>query len=46
MPAPLLVLVDPRAQRRSAIRQRSASIGVGVVIALACAIPYVLTLPH
>jgi hypothetical protein len=47
MPAhPFLVLVDPRAQHRAAVRQRVLSVSLGMVIAGASAIPFVLTLGH
>lgn len=42
--SPFLVLVDPRAQRRTVVRQRFLSFAVGLALAGACAIPYVLTL--
>ncbi|MET0590010.1 MAG: hypothetical protein ABWZ77_02435 [Naasia sp.] len=47
MPAsPTLVLVDPRAQRRSAVRQRVLSIAVGMLVAGASAIPWALSFVH
>lgn len=47
MPAsPVLVLVDPRAQHRAAVRQRIVSVSLGMLIAGASAIPFVLTLEH
>jgi hypothetical protein len=47
MPAsPFLVLVDPRAQQRAYVRQRVLSIAVGMVIAGASAIPFLLSLGH
>jgi hypothetical protein len=42
--SPVPVLVDPRAQRRAAVRQRLVSLAVGFGVATASAIPYALTL--
>ncbi|MBW4043180.1 MAG: hypothetical protein HIU86_13850 [Acidobacteria bacterium] len=39
-----LVLVDPRAQQRAHVRQRVLSIAVGMLIAGAGAVPFVLSL--
>jgi hypothetical protein len=45
MPAsPSLVLVDPRARHRAHLRQRLLSIALGVLVAGASAIPFVLSL--
>jgi hypothetical protein len=43
---PLLVLVDPRAQHRAAIRQRLLSALLGVLLAGASAVPLLLELGH
>lgn len=41
--APLLVLVDPRAQQRAAVRQRILSIALGMLVAGASAVPFLLS---
>ena len=47
MPAsPFLTLVDPRAQQRAHVRQRVLSITVGMVIAGASAVPFLLSFGH
>jgi hypothetical protein len=47
MPAsPVLVLVDPKAQQRAFVRQRVLSVAVGMVIAGASAVPFLLSLGH
>jgi hypothetical protein len=43
--SPSLVLVDPAATERASHRQRVLSITVGIAVAAASAIPFVLTLP-
>jgi hypothetical protein len=41
---PYLVLVDPRAQQRAHARQRVLSIAVGMLVAGASAVPFLLSL--
>jgi hypothetical protein len=41
---PFLTLVDPRAQQRAALRQRVLSISIGMVIAGASAVPFLISL--
>lgn len=43
-PSPALTLVDPRAQQRAYVRSRVLSASIGVVIAGASAVPFVLML--
>ena len=43
---PFLVLVDPRAQQRAAVRQRVLSIAVGMTVAGASAVPFLLSFTH
>ena len=47
MPAsPFLTLVDPRAQHRALVRQRVLSIAVGMIVAGASAVPFVMSFGH
>ena len=41
---PVLTLVDPRAQQRAQLRQRVLSTAVGMSIAGASAVPFLITL--
>ncbi len=43
---PFLVLVDPRALQRAHVRQRALSIALGMAVAGASAVPYVLSFGH
>jgi len=43
---PALTLVDPRAQHRAQLRQRVVSTTVGMLIAGASAVPFLISLGH
>jgi hypothetical protein len=43
---PVLTLVDPRAQQRAQLRQRVLSTGVGMFVAGASAVPFLISLGH
>jgi hypothetical protein len=43
---PVLTLVDPRAQQRAQLRQRVLSTAVGMFVAGASAVPFLISLGH